>query len=231
MSARRGTAKRLRPMPMAACAAAPVAIIRFASATSKITPSPASRTPAPPLRNFMLGRRPAPEGPPHRAGPAASCGSSTATAWAVLRLTARTGLAALRKIGRHQLSGPRSCKCPKISQGRRYTERGANRMLPAPQFELGTRGGVGIGLRNGLEFAIGWHHAQQRVGPICKNEGGSNDPSPILAHPGRKQSKGAGRGSEARLHCVAGVITGLPLRKQVLVIELQASGPLGLVDV
>ena len=69
---------------------------------------------------------------------------------------------------------------------------------------------------------IGRHDADERIGPVRQDEHGADDPAPILAEPGCCEAKRRRHDSKSGLHRIAGVVAGLPLLEQVLVVEAEA---------
>jgi hypothetical protein len=82
-----------------------------------------------------------------------------------------------------------------------------------------------------IRRSFGWHDHEDRVGPICEQDHGSEQPTPVEgAETGDEREDPADDG-EARLHHVAPLVGRLPLGEERAIVELKARGLPGDVDV
>src|SRR5262249_28247365 len=88
----------------------------------------------------------------------------------------------------------------------------------------------GVALRRGLQSIVRGHDADQRIGPVRKDEQRAHDPAPISVDPCRDETERRRYRSQSSLHQVAGVIAGLPLLEQIAVVERKPCRLLGEID-
>src|SRR5208282_2596206 len=78
--------------------------------------------------------------------------------------------------------------------------------------------------------AAGWHDHEDRVGPICEQDEGSEQPTPVECAEVGDQPEDPTDDGEARLHRVASIVGRLPLGKERVIVKLKARWLLGDVD-
>src|SRR5271165_5418437 len=79
--------------------------------------------------------------------------------------------------------------------------------------------------------AAGRHDHEDRVGPICEQDDGSEQPTPVEGAEIGDEPEDPADDREARLHPVAPLIGRLPLGEERPIVKLKARGLLGDVDV
>ncbi len=92
-------------------------------------------------------------------------------------------------------------------------------------------GGAGVVLGDGLELVVGWHDADERVGPVRDDQDRTDNPAPVLGRPRGQQAEGSGNDRQRCLHCIAGGVARFPLLEQVPVVQPEARGMLREIDV
>jgi hypothetical protein len=104
-------------------------------------------------------------------------------------------------------------------------------MKSTPSLEHAARFSRG-GLRRRVhETPVDRHDHEDRVRPICQQDEGSEQPTPVEGAQNGNEHKEPARDRKARLHDVAPLIGQLPLGKERTIVKLKARWLLGEVDV
>ena len=103
-------------------------------------------------------------------------------------------------------------------------------MESAPPLEHAARFGRG-GLRRRVMRRLLVGKIKDRVGPICQQDDGSEQPTPVKAAEIGNEPEDPAHDREARLHDVAPFIRWLPLGEEGAIVKLKARWLLGDVDV
>jgi hypothetical protein len=120
---------------------------------------------------------------------------------------------------------------PQKDESRDEPESTSAGMENAPSPDHAARFGRSSLRRRIHELPVGRHDYEYRVGPICEQDDGPEQPTPFEGAEKRDQPEDSADNGEARLHHVAALVGQLPLGKERAIIELKARGLLGDVDV
>ena len=78
---------------------------------------------------------------------------------------------------------------------------------------------------------VGWHDHEDRLRPICEQDDGSEQPTPLEGAEKCNDPEEPAKDGQTRLHLVAAGIGQLPLGEERAIVELKSRGLLGDVDV
>ena len=104
-------------------------------------------------------------------------------------------------------------------------------MKNAPPPDHAARFGRGGLCRRVHQTAVGRHDHEYCVGPICEQDHGSKQPTPVEGAEAGDEPEDPADDREARLHHVAPLVGQLPLGEKRAIVELKARGLLGDIDV
>jgi hypothetical protein len=103
-------------------------------------------------------------------------------------------------------------------------------MKSTPALEHAARFGRG-GLRRRVhETPVGRHDDEDRVRPICEQDDGSEQPTPVEGADIGDEPEDPANDGKARLHDVAPLIGRLPLGEERAIVKLKARWLLGYID-
>jgi len=129
------------------------------------------------------------------------------------------------------LRGQKSPLSPQKNQRRREPNNASTSVKHAPPPDHAACFSRGGARRRVHQAAVGWRDHEDRVGPIYKQDDGSEQPTSLEgAEKGDHPEEPADDG-EARLHHVAATVGQPPLDEERAIVELKSRGLLGDVDV